>query len=142
MRNAETVLAIIRERGKEGQNLEDVYRQLYNPDLYLRAYGRIYRNAGALTKGSTEETVDSMSQQKIAGIIELLKNERYQWTPVRRTFIPKKNGKLRPLGIPMCRSYCTSSQESWGIPEGPEFGPSRYASDQVPGHRDQWRRVG
>jgi group II intron reverse transcriptase/maturase len=100
MRDAETVLAIIRERGKEGHDLEDVYRQLYNPDLYLRAYGRIYRNAGALTKGSTEETVDGMSQRKIGGIIELLRNERYRWAPVRRTFIPKKNGKLRPLGIP------------------------------------------
>ena len=41
MRNAETILTIIQERGKKGQNLEDVYRQLYNPDLYLRAYGRI-----------------------------------------------------------------------------------------------------
>ena len=51
MRNAETVLAIIQERGKESLALEDVYRQLYNPDLYLKAYGRIYRNAGAMTKG-------------------------------------------------------------------------------------------
>jgi group II intron reverse transcriptase/maturase len=100
MRNAETIIAIIRERGKEGQNLEDVYRQLYNPDLYLRAYGRIYRNAGAMTKGSTEETVDGMSQRKIGDIIELLRNERYRWTPVRRVLIPKKNGKTRPLGIP------------------------------------------
>ena len=142
MRNAETTLTIIRERGTKGQHLEDVYRQLYNPDLYLRAYGRIYRNAGAMTKGITEETVDGMSQQKITEIIELLRNEQYRWTPVRRVFIPKKNGKLRPLGIPVCRSYCTSSQGGWGIPEGPEFGPSRYASDQVPDHRDQWRRVG
>jgi group II intron reverse transcriptase/maturase len=100
MRNAETTLTIIRERGMKGQNLEDVYRQLYNPDLYLRAYGRIYRNAGAMTKGITEETVDGMSKRKIAEIIELLRNERYRWTPVRRVFIPKKNGKLRPLGIP------------------------------------------
>jgi len=142
MRNAETTLTIIRERGTKGQHLEDVYRQLYNPDLYLRAYGRIYRNAGAMTKGITEETVDGMSQQKITEIIELLRNEQYRWTPVRRVFIPKKNGKLRPLGIPVCRSYCTSSQGGWGIPEGPELGPSRYASDQVPAHRDQWRRVG
>jgi group II intron reverse transcriptase/maturase len=100
MRNAETTLTIIRERGMKGQNLEDVYRQLYNPDLYLRAYGRVYRNAGAMTKGITEETVDGMSKRKIAEIIELLRNERYRWTSVRRVFIPKKNGKLRPLGIP------------------------------------------
>ena len=67
MRNAETILAIIRERGKKGLPLEDVYRQLYNPDLYLRAYGRIYRNAGAMTKGATEETVDGMSTEEDRG---------------------------------------------------------------------------
>jgi group II intron reverse transcriptase/maturase len=100
MRDAETIIAIIQERGKGGNDLEDVYRQLYNPALFLRAYGRIYRNAGAMTKGSTGETADGMSQRKIEGIIELLRNERYRWTPVRRVLIPKKNGKTRPLGIP------------------------------------------
>jgi group II intron reverse transcriptase/maturase len=100
MRNAETTLAIIRERGKKGLHLEDVYRQLYNPDLFLRAYGRIYKNAGAMTRGSTEETVDGMSLWKIQSIIGLLRDERYRWSPVRRTFIPKRNGKQRPLGIP------------------------------------------
>jgi group II intron reverse transcriptase/maturase len=100
MRDAETTLAVIRERGKKGLHLEDVYRQLYNPDLFLRAYGRIYKNNGAMTQGTTEETVDGMSTGKIQSIIELLRDERYRWSPVRRTFIPKRNGKLRPLGIP------------------------------------------
>jgi retron-type reverse transcriptase len=100
MRDAETTLAIIRDRGIRGQSLEDVYRRLYNPGLYLRAYGRLYRNAGALTKGTTPETVDGMSMRKIEGIIELLRFERYRWTPVRRVQVPKGSGKLRPLGIP------------------------------------------
>jgi len=100
MRDAETTLAIIRERGKRGLHLENVYRRLYNPDLYLRAYGRIYRNAGAMTEGTTEETVDAMSMGKFEAIIERLRLERHRWTPVRRTYIPKKGGKLRPLGIP------------------------------------------
>src|SRR3981189_1255049 len=95
MRNAEAVLAIIRERGKGGKPLEDVYRQLFNPDLYLRAYGRIYRNAGAMTAGTTGETVDGMSKEKIGAIISLLRNEQYRWTPVRRVYIPKTNGKTR-----------------------------------------------
>jgi group II intron reverse transcriptase/maturase len=80
--------------------VEDVYRLLYNPDLYLRAYAKLNSNAGAMTPGATEETVDGMSLEKIHTIIETLKNERYRWTPVRRTYIPKKNGKLRPLGMP------------------------------------------
>ena len=100
MRNAATVLNIIRERGHNRLPLGDVYRQLYNPDLYLHAYGRLYRNRGALTQGSSKETIDGMSQGKINTIIENLRYERYRWTPVRRIYIPKKNGKTRPLGIP------------------------------------------
>jgi group II intron reverse transcriptase/maturase len=100
MRTAETVLGIIQDRGKRGLILEDVYRQLFNPSLYLRAYGRIYRNDGAMTPGATAETVDGMSQEKIAAIIEQIRSERYRWTPVRRVYIPKANGKMRPLGVP------------------------------------------
>src|SRR4051812_45714259 len=97
MRNADTVLAIIQARGTEGLDLEDVYRQLYNPDLYLRAYGRIYRNAGAMTRGITDETVDGMSRRKIEGIIDLLRNERYRWTPVRRVLIPNTTLSIRQV---------------------------------------------
>jgi len=100
MRNAETVLAVIRDRGERGLPLEDIYRQLFNPDLYFRAYGRLYANKGAMTPGSTEETVDGMSIQKIHAIIDDLRHERYRWTPVKRVYIPKRNGKLRPLGLP------------------------------------------
>lgn len=101
MRTAEQVLAIIHDRGTRGLPLEDVYRQLYNPALYLTAYGKIARNSGAMTKGSTPETVDGMSEEKIARIIGLLREEKYRWTPVRRVYIEKKNStKKRPLGIP------------------------------------------
>jgi len=100
MRNAETVRAIHRERGAKGLPLERVYKHLFNPEFYLDGYGKIHRNAGAMTKGATDETVDGMSLQRIQRIIDLLKQERYQWTPVRRVEIPKANGKTRPLGIP------------------------------------------
>jgi hypothetical protein len=43
MRTATTILSIIHERGKRGLPLEGLYRQLYNPDLYLRAYARVSR---------------------------------------------------------------------------------------------------
>jgi group II intron reverse transcriptase/maturase len=100
MRDTETIKGLIRERGKKGLPLERVYRLLYNPDLYLAAYGKIYKNAGATTPGTTTETVDGMSQDKIRTIIEYLQNERYVWSPAKRVQIPKKNGKKRPLGLP------------------------------------------
>jgi len=100
MRDADTTLLIIEDRGKRNLPLENVYRRLFNPDLFLKAYGRRYRNEGAMTKGTTPETVDGMSLQKIEGIIELLRHERFKWSPVRRVLIPKGNGKTRPLGIP------------------------------------------
>lgn len=100
MRNAETVLSVIQDRGYRGLPLDDVYRQLYNPNLYLLAYSRIYKNDGAMTRGVTQETADGMSMKKIESLIEDIRHERFRWTPVRRINIPKKNGKSRPLGIP------------------------------------------
>jgi retron-type reverse transcriptase len=73
---------------------------LFNPQLYLLAYGRIYANQGAITPGVDGETADGMSADRIAQIIEAMRHERYRFQPVRRTYIPKKNGKLRPLGLP------------------------------------------
>jgi group II intron reverse transcriptase/maturase len=101
MRDAKTVLTIIRERGKRGLPLERVYRLLYNPELYLKAYGKIYRNDGALTPGSTEETADGMSLAKIGAIIDALRRESYRWRPARRVYIEKQGSeKPRPLGLP------------------------------------------
>src|SRR5205809_7243234 len=100
MQSAEALLEIIHERGTRGLPLERLYRHLFNPNLYLRAYGRIYRNDGAMTPGVTAETVDGMSQEKITAVIERLRDERYRWNPVRRVYIPKANGKMRPLGVP------------------------------------------
>jgi retron-type reverse transcriptase len=101
MQSAEALLEIIHERGKRGLPLERLYRCLFNPELYLRAYGKIYRNDGALTPGTTAETVDGMSLAKIQAIIEALRDERYRWTPARRVCINKKgSAKKRPLGPP------------------------------------------
>lgn len=100
MRPSTTVLGMLDDRGKRGVPIHDLYRQLFNPDLYIRAYARIYSNEGAMTPGSTPETVDAMSMKKIHQIIDDLRHERYRWTPTRRTYILKKNGKKRPLGLP------------------------------------------
>jgi retron-type reverse transcriptase len=100
MQSAETVLDVIGKRGARGLGVERLYRQMFNPQLFLLAYGRIYANKGAMTPGVTGETVDGMSLAKIEAIIDLLRGERYRWRPVKRVYIPKKNGKQRPLGLP------------------------------------------
>ena len=100
MQNAETVLDVLRERGRKGLPLEGIYRQLFNPQLYLLAYGRIYSNKGAMTPGPDAETADGMTMAKIERIIDAVRHERYRFRPVRRHYIPKKDGKQRPLGLP------------------------------------------
>jgi group II intron reverse transcriptase/maturase len=100
MQNAETVLGILRERGRRGLPCNELYRQLFNQQIYLLAYGRIYANQGAMTPGACGETADGMSEAKIGRIIDALRHERYRFAPVKRVHIPKKNGKMRPLGLP------------------------------------------
>jgi group II intron reverse transcriptase/maturase len=100
MRTADTILNIIQDRGKRQLPLDDVYRQLYNPDFYLRSYAKIYKNNGAMTPGTTGETVDGMSLNKIDRVIEALRYERWKWPPARRVYIDKPQGGKRPLGMP------------------------------------------
>ena len=100
MQSAETVLGVLRERGRRGLPVNELYRQLFNPELYFLAYGNIYSNKGAMTPGPDGETADGMSRGKIGRIIDAMRHERYRFQPVRRVYIPKKNGKLRPLGMP------------------------------------------
>jgi group II intron reverse transcriptase/maturase len=100
MQTAEVVLGVLRERGERKLPCTQLYRQMFNKDLYLTAYGNIYSNKGAMTPGASKETADGMSGTKIEQIIGLMRQERYRFSPARRTYIPRKNGKLRPLGMP------------------------------------------
>jgi len=100
MQSAETVLGVIRERGRRKLPCDELYRQMFNPQLYLIAWGRIYSNKGAMTPGITGETPDGMSLARIGRVIDALRHERFRFRPVKRTYIPKKNGKKRPLGLP------------------------------------------
>ncbi len=100
MRSTDTILGLIRERGRKGLPMERVMRLMYNPDLYLTAYGKLYRNQGAMTPGVTGETPDGMSLDTINAIITSVRDGTFRWKPARRTYIPKKTGKMRPLGLP------------------------------------------
>ena len=101
MRNPINVLSSYQKHSSDrSYTFERVYRNLYNRELFLLAYQNIYAAPGNMTPGSDGKTIDAMSLSRIDKLIASLKDESYQPQPSRRTYIPKKNGKLRPLGIP------------------------------------------
>ena len=96
------ILTRLQENSKN--NHEEVFTKLFRyllrPDIYYVAYQNLYANNGAATKGVDEDTADGFSEDKVNRIIEALRNGTYEPKPVRRTYIKKKNGKMRPLGLP------------------------------------------
>ena len=101
MRNSERVLNSLAKHSYEPDyKFERLYRLLFNEQMYFVAYQRIYAKEGNMTKGADNCNIDNMSISRIERLIESLKDESYQPTPSKRVYIPKKNGKMRPLGIP------------------------------------------
>jgi group II intron reverse transcriptase/maturase len=82
---------------------DDLYRLLYKTDLYILAYERIKSKPGNMTAGTDGETLDGFSMEAIQTIIQEMRAEQFRFKPVRTTFIPKANGKMRRLGIPCVR---------------------------------------
>lgn len=80
-----------------------LYRYLLREDVYYMAYKNLYANTGAGTKGTDDDTADGFSEEYVKQTINMLMNGSYEPKPVRRTYIPKSNGKERPLGIPSFR---------------------------------------
>ncbi|MGA2333199.1 MAG: reverse transcriptase domain-containing protein, partial [Syntrophales bacterium] len=87
------------ELSMQGKRVNGLFRLMENPELWIRAYAKIYPNKGAITRGVDGTTMDGFSDERAISIIKLLKEGRYRFKPVRRTYIPKANGKMRPLGI-------------------------------------------
>jgi len=85
---------------KQGKRINGLFRLLETPHLWLQAYANINSNKGAMTPGVGPVTMDRFSPERVANLIELLRDSRYRPNPVRRTYVPKPNGKRRPLGMP------------------------------------------
>jgi group II intron reverse transcriptase/maturase len=102
MQKAEVILSLLSQKAAQdtGYVFDRLYRNLFNPDFYLLAYSNIYANEGNMTPGTDEQTIDGFSHDLVNAAIAQLKQETYRPNPVRRTYIPKKNGKRRPLGVP------------------------------------------
>lgn len=76
-----------------------IYRLMYAEDIYRYAYQLIAPKPGNMTPDATGQTIDGFSKVSIQSIIQQIQMESYQFRPVKRAYVPKKNGKLRPLGI-------------------------------------------
>ena len=101
MRDSANVLNSLAGHSQDpNYKFERLYRLLFNENLYALAYQKLSQNAGNYTKGTDGQTIDGMSIKHIHSIIGQLKDESYRPCPARRIYIPKKNGKQRPLGIP------------------------------------------
>ncbi|MBE9462069.1 reverse transcriptase domain-containing protein [Dyadobacter subterraneus] len=101
MRNSEKVLNGLSKHSPQlDYRYERLYKNLFNEEMFYTAYQRIYAKEGNMTEGSDGKTIDGMSLNRISDLIDLLRTESYQPQPARRVYIPKKNGKMRPLGIP------------------------------------------
>ena len=81
-----------------------LYRYLLREDVYIAAFQNLYANDGALTPGIIDDTASGFGMEYIRDIIEELRNGTYTPTPVKLVYIPKKNGKFRPLGLPTLNS--------------------------------------
>ncbi len=101
LRNPIDVLNSLKTKAcNESYHYERLYQNLYNEEFFLLAYRNIYASEGNMTAGTDGKTIDGMGMDRIQKLIESMKNHNYQPNPARRTYIEKKNGKKRPLGIP------------------------------------------
>jgi group II intron reverse transcriptase/maturase len=100
MQTAKQTLQAIRKLGEQRLPLTRVYRVLYREDFFLAAYNKTYRNQGALTPGTENDTMDGMSIKRLSALTDALRHERFYPRPARRTHAPKKRGGTRPLGLP------------------------------------------
>lgn len=101
MKKSERVLKALSDHSQSSDyKYERLYRYLFSEEMFAVAYQRIYAKQGNMTPGTDGKTIDEMSLERIERLIVSLKDESYQPHPARRVYIPKKNGKKRPLGIP------------------------------------------
>ncbi|NWJ98346.1 MAG: group II intron reverse transcriptase/maturase [Chloroflexi bacterium] len=104
MQNPKALLTILSKMAQKPEvKFDNLFQKLYNPELWLMAYESIAPTPGNMTIGMDGKTIDGTGLQLITELIDELKASRYTPKPVRRVYIPKPNGKTRPLGIPSFR---------------------------------------
>ncbi|MCC3796910.1 reverse transcriptase domain-containing protein [Vibrio parahaemolyticus] len=85
---------------QQGKKINGLFRLMQSDILWWQAYSHIHQNRGAATKGSDQTSLDGISIPRVKKIIQSLSEGNYRFAPVKRVYIPKSNGKTRPLGLP------------------------------------------
>lgn len=92
------------EWSKQGRKHWDLYRYLMDPHLLLDALQLVLRNGGSPgIDGERCQAIRGREWEYVSRISQELRTRRYHPAAVRRVYIPKKDGKDRPLGIPRIR---------------------------------------
>ncbi len=86
----------------DGHNFYDLMNVIRSNENIRLAYRNIKRNTGSKTAGSNKMTIEDIKHLSVEEVIGKVQNMLQSYKPekVRRVFIPKANGKTRPLGIP------------------------------------------
>ena len=86
----------------------------------LTAHAQTRKDGAVGVDGQTAAEYEVNLEANLQNLLDRAKSGTYVAPPVRRVHIPKAGSptETRPLGIPMCRSYCTSLQRRWGLIEG------------------------
>jgi RNA-directed DNA polymerase len=95
-----------------------LYDRVYRPDVLTAAWWLVLKNDGApgVDGQSCQDIIDGPGATVfLQELQEDLRTQTYRPQPVRRVQIPKPDGRLRPVRIPMRHSYCTSLQRDWGL---------------------------
>ena len=94
-------------KGSPGYRFYALYDKMYRADVMAEAYEQCRQNGGAAgIDGQKFEDIEAYGLEKWLGeLAQELREKRYRPQAVRRVYIPKPNGKQRPLGIPTVPAY-------------------------------------
>lgn len=100
--NIQNIFDMLYRKSSEGYNFYKLYELIIKEENILLAYRNLKKNSGSKTKGTDNQTIKNLETLSNEELISLVRNKLNNYYPksVRRVYIPKANGKMRPLGIP------------------------------------------
>lgn len=100
--NIQSVYDGLYSRAKKGSSFNKLYEIIISRENILLAYRNLKKNSGSTTKGTDNQNIKDLEKLSTEQLVNYVKHRLYNYYPksVRRVYIPKANGKKRPLGIP------------------------------------------